>query len=307
MRTCEAAARKIVHRFYPLRHCQRSNRTVIGLKNVKTVRECADFARDKQGMAFNYAPVDRNSSNWFELMKERERNKSTAPPWKPQPPRIAINSFGFDDFYNCHVLDCPEYRNLSTIVNDTRFDYYTLYARALPSSNSTCIPSIGMFLFEDTKKNYSYAYNSCVTAGGSLAHIASDARTFQLSKYIANLPLGNNASLNSTNASSVEPLYFVGLNETLKGRFFTSANERLDCFIFRAWAPGHPDRNRQPPSCVALTDEGSWKTFNCNRTLPYICELHTSGPALYQPKLKRKCHVKRPNNKIAPSRRVTKR
>ncbi|XP_053667048.1 uncharacterized protein LOC128716153 [Anopheles marshallii] len=305
MRTCETAARKIVHRFYPLRHCQRSNRTVIGLKNVKTVRECADFARDKQGLAFNYAPVDRNNSNWFELVKEREQNKSTVAPWKPQPPRIPTSSFGFDDFYNCHVLDCPEYRNLSTIVNDTRFDYYTLYARVLPSGNTTCIPSIGMFLFDETRTNYSYAYNSCITAGGSLAHIASDARTFHLAKYIANLPLGNNATLDSSNTTTIDPIFYVGLNETLKGRFFTSANERLDCFSFRAWAPGHPDRNRHPPSCVALTDEGSWKTFNCNRTLPYICELHTSGPALYQPKLQRKCNVKRPNNRIAPSRRVT--
>ncbi|XP_050072388.1 uncharacterized protein LOC126560473 [Anopheles maculipalpis] len=306
LRSCEIATRKIVHRFYPLRHCQRSNRTVIGLKNVKTVRECADFARDKQGLAFNFAPLDRNSSNWFDLVKEREQNKSTVPPWKPQPPRVAYNSFGFDDFYNCHVLDCPEYRNLSTVVNDTRFDYYTLYARLLPSANATCIPSIGMFIFSDTRQNYSNAYNSCITAGGSLAHIASDARTFHLSKYIATyLPTGNYTTANSTNETTVEPLYYVGLNETLKNRFFTSAEERLDSFSFRAWAPGHPDRNRQPPSCVALTDEGSWKVYSCIRSLPYICELHTSGPALYPPKLKRKCFVKRPNNRKAPSRRTT--
>uniref|UniRef100_A0A182K5K3 adenylate cyclase n=1 Tax=Anopheles christyi TaxID=43041 RepID=A0A182K5K3_9DIPT len=295
--TCEANERKIVHHFYPLRHCQRSNRTVIGLLNAKTVRECADYARDKQGLAFNYARVKRNNTNWFELV--REQNKSTASPWKPAP-RGAVNSFGFEDFYNCHVLDCPEYRNLSTIVNDTRFDYYTLYARLLPSGNVTCIPSIGMFLFEETSLNYSNAYNSCVSAGGSLAHIASDARTFHLSKYIASLPATNYTALNNT-------VYYVGLNDTEKNRFFTSANERLDCFNFRAWAPGHPARNRLPPSCAALTDEGSWKVFNCNRSLPYICELHTSGPALYQPKLRRKCFVKRPNNRIAPSHRITKR
>uniref|UniRef100_A0A182P9H4 adenylate cyclase n=1 Tax=Anopheles epiroticus TaxID=199890 RepID=A0A182P9H4_9DIPT len=297
-RRCESNAPNIVHRFYPLRHCQRSNRTVIGLMNVKTVRECADFARDKQGLAFNYAPINRNNTNWFDVVREREQNKSNASPWKPQPPRV---SYGFEDFYNCHVLDCPEYHNLSTIVNDTRFDYYTLYARLLPTTNTTCIPSIGMFLFEETKLNYSNAYNSCVAAGGSLAHIASDARTFLLSKYIESLRPANNTNATTPN----ELLYYVGLNETLKDRFFTSANERLDSFTYRAWAPGHPARNRHPPSCVAVTEEGSWKVFNCNRSLPYICELHTSGPALYQPKLRRKCFVKRPNNRIAPSRQVT--
>nr|AFK83719.1 C-type lectin [Anopheles dirus] len=275
--------------------------TVVGLTNAKTVRECADFARDKQALAFNYAPVGRNNTNWYDVVKEREQNRTNKAPWKPQPPAVS-NAFGFEDFYNCHVLDCPEYRNLSTMVNDTRFDYYTLYARNLPSSNFTCVPSIGMFLFEDTKLNYSNAYNACVAAGGSLAHIASDARTFHLSKYIAELPPANNSA---SNATTVEPLYYVGLNESEKNRFFTSANERLDCFTFRAWAPKHPDRNRHPPSCTALTDEGSWKVFDCNRTLPYICELHTSGPALYEPKLKRRCFVKRPNNRIAPSRRHT--
>jgi hypothetical protein len=34
-----------------------------------------------------------------------------------------------EEYYNCQVLGCPEYRNFSTIVNDTRFDYYSLYAR----------------------------------------------------------------------------------------------------------------------------------------------------------------------------------
>ncbi|XP_053677694.1 uncharacterized protein LOC128727778 [Anopheles nili] len=306
VRTCEVNAGKIVHRFYPLRHCQRSNRTVIGLSNVESVRECAEFARYKQGLAFNYAEAGRNTSNLFDVVKERERNKTNPTPWKPKSPAVST-SLEFEDFYNCHVLDCPEYRNLSTIVNDTRFDYYTLYARHLPTMNSTCIPSIGMFLFEDTKLNFSKAYNSCRTFGGSLAHIASDSRTFHLARYISNEPLLNETT---TNASTISPgamdqLYYVGLNETEKNRFFTSAEERLDCFTFRAWAPGHPDRNRHPPSCVALTDEGSWKVFNCNRTLRYICELHTSGPALYEPKLKRNCSVKRPNNRIAPSRRHT--
>ncbi|ETN62882.1 hypothetical protein AND_005434 [Anopheles darlingi] len=196
VRTCAAQSRKIVHRFYLLRHCQRSKRNVIGLANVKTVRACADLARGS-GSSTTIAP--------------------------------------FDDFYNCQVLDCPEHRNLSSIVNDTRFDYYSMFARMLPPAAATCIPSIGVFLFEETRYNYSRAYNSCVTQhGGSLAHVASDRRTFEMARVLANLPKANdNSSLN-------EPLFYVGLNESIRDRFFTSAGERLDCFTFRAWAPGHP-------------------------------------------------------------------
>uniref|UniRef100_A0AAG5CXA5 C-type lectin domain-containing protein n=1 Tax=Anopheles atroparvus TaxID=41427 RepID=A0AAG5CXA5_ANOAO len=307
VKTCEMQAKRIVHRFYPLRHCQRSNRTVIGLANVKTVRECADLARHKQALAFNYAPAGRNRSNLFVVAKELEQNSSSRPsPWQPkQLPSSDGVEFGFEDFYNCHVLACPEHRNLSTIVNDTRFDYYSLYARALPSANASCVPSIGMFLFEETKLNYSNAYNSCVSLGGSLAHIVSDARTFHLAKFISALPRTNESSSNVSSTGISDPVFYVGLNETVRDRFYTSSDESLDCFTFRAWEPGHPERNR-PPGCVALTEEGSWKVLNCNRSLPYICELHTSGPALAEPRLKRKCSIKRPNNRFAPTKHITK-
>uniref|UniRef100_A0A182F5L9 Uncharacterized protein n=1 Tax=Anopheles albimanus TaxID=7167 RepID=A0A182F5L9_ANOAL len=66
----------------------------------------------------------------------------------------------------------------------------------------------------------------------------------------------------------------------------------FSCGIFRS--------NRSAPGCVALTEEGSWKVLNCNRHLPYVCELHTSGPALHEPKLRRRCSIKRPNNRDAP-------
>ncbi|XP_049548389.1 uncharacterized protein LOC125959606 [Anopheles darlingi] len=297
VRTCAAQSRKIVHRFYLLRHCQRSKRNVIGLANVKTVRACADLARGKQAMAFNYAPAGRTGVNRYELNK----NQSRPAPWVP--PKAGSGSSTtiapFDDFYNCQVLDCPEHRNLSSIVNDTRFDYYSMFARMLPPAAATCIPSIGVFLFEETRYNYSRAYNSCVTQhGGSLAHVASDRRTFEMARILTNLPKAND------NSSFNVPLFYVGLNESIRDRFFTSAGERLDCFTFRAWAPGHPAKNRTSPGCVTLSEEGSWKVFNCNRNLPHVCELHTSGPALHEPKLHRRCSVKRPNNRYAPPKRV---
>ncbi|XP_058056605.1 uncharacterized protein LOC131207983 [Anopheles bellator] len=287
--TCTVQGRKITHRFHLLRHCQRSDRNIVGLASTRTVRECADLARTTQGLAFNYAPTGRNGSNWYDVVNEVTGNNSTPAPWKT----TTTTSSPFADLYNCQVLDCPEYRNLSTIVNDTRFDYYTLYGRVLPSTNATCVPSIGVFLFEDTKLNYSRAYNACQTFGGSLAHVASDMRTFHLSRIISDVARGNESSATE---------YYVGLNESIYDRFYTSADERLECFTFRAWAPGHPARNRVP-GCVALTGEGSWKVFNCNRPLPYICELHTSGPAMFKPNVRRKCSVKRPNNRLGATRK----
>lgn len=32
------------------------------------------------------------------------------------------------EFFNCEVLACPEWSNLGDLINDTRFDYYTMYA-----------------------------------------------------------------------------------------------------------------------------------------------------------------------------------
>ena len=119
---CSELSNKIKHNFSPLRHCQRSNRTVIGMKNVENVEKCADFARSKRGLAFNYSPTGRNRTNFYDISDENGKIK---PSWKK------IKELMEEEFYNCHVLDCPEYKNLSTIVNDTRYDYYTLYAANL--------------------------------------------------------------------------------------------------------------------------------------------------------------------------------
>lgn len=34
---------------------------------------------------------------------------------------------GFE-FFNCEVLACPEWSDLADMLNDTRYDYYTMYA-----------------------------------------------------------------------------------------------------------------------------------------------------------------------------------
>ena len=99
----------IEHKFYPLRHCQRSNKTVIDFSKVESLNECSEFAREKRALAFNFSPGERIKINLYQKGNESAGDS--------------------DDFYNCEALDCPEYQNFSSMVNDTRFDYYSLYTR----------------------------------------------------------------------------------------------------------------------------------------------------------------------------------
>jgi hypothetical protein len=146
-------------------------------------------------------------------------------------------------------------------------------------------------LFKEQRSNYSVAYNICSLHGGNLAHIASEVRNVELSKLLRI----------STNSSSKERTAYVGLNETNRNEFFTSNSEPLRCFNFRAWAPNHPPEVRKP-GCVAITPEFSWKVFNCNRKLMFICEVFPSGPNPYVNNLEEKCSAKRPNNRFMPKR-----
>lgn len=34
----------------------------------------------------------------------------------------------WDDFFNCEVLACPEFDTFHHMINDTRYDYYSMYA-----------------------------------------------------------------------------------------------------------------------------------------------------------------------------------
>lgn len=278
--------------FHPLRHCQRSNKTVIALYNVESQEDCAEHARNVRGLAFNFSPSDRKIN-----LIERERGNEKA--------------MGEDeDFYNCELLECPEHRNYSTMVNDTRFDYYSLYTHPprelspknfhspsfyrkfhLASENATCVKSVGMFMLSNERANYSVAYNICSSFGGNLAHVATEERNIELAMLLKI----------TTNSSLKERTAYVGLNETSPDKFFTSCKVPLTCFIYRAWAPGHPPEIRKP-GCVAITPEASWKVFNCNRKLLFVCELLTSGPNPYVNNLNQTCSVRRPNNRFMPKK-----
>lgn len=105
------------HIYAPVRHCQRSNLTIIGWENFNSVQKCMEYARAVKGMAINYSPAKRRKRNRFE-------NKTRS--WREEQEKH--KDVEEEVFFSCQVLNCPEYRNFSTMINDTRYDYYSLYA-----------------------------------------------------------------------------------------------------------------------------------------------------------------------------------
>ena len=85
-----------------------------------------------------------------------------------------------------------------------------------------------MFMIFPEKRNYSSAQKQCEEVGGKLAHVGSEIRNAEIAKFLKV----------STNSSAKEQAAYIGLNETKFGEFFTSNNEPLKCFNFRAWLPG---------------------------------------------------------------------
>lgn len=87
---------KIFFRYHKLRICHRSTSQIIAIQNIDSLQDCEQFAREKNGLAFNFGPPEyRNSSSiWYR---------------------------------NCQVLGCPETIDNSTLVFDPLFDYYTMY------------------------------------------------------------------------------------------------------------------------------------------------------------------------------------
>lgn len=113
--------------FYPLRHCQRANGSIIGFRNVKTLDDCRVFAKEKGGLAFNYAPECRVKKNRYEYLNQTNDTTSMVLT-KEVVKHKKIHTIS-EEYYNCQVLGCPEFGNFSTMVNDTRFDYYSLYTK----------------------------------------------------------------------------------------------------------------------------------------------------------------------------------
>lgn len=144
---CSDFLKRENHTFYPLRHCQRSNKTQIGVRNVNSLEKCAQYAQNSRALAFNFGrkAVERLKGkeplNYFEVVAAKEAKKSI---YIHEIISLAIIFVSISDnktsiyqnatlpdnepYFNCQIMSCPEFGNFSEMINDTRYDYYSLYA-----------------------------------------------------------------------------------------------------------------------------------------------------------------------------------
>ncbi|XP_045459247.1 polycystin-1, partial [Melitaea cinxia] len=167
--------------------------------------------------------------------------------------------------YTCEVLKCAESLGGLSLTNDTRYDYYSIFANPTPIVNSTCVPATGMFYLLPEKLNYTQAQAQCRNISAVLADVTSEQRTDVLAQVLAS------ASVHSA---------FVGMKRDNSRTFYKNNGDALECITYRAWAPGHPKRNSSM-SCVALTRNRTWKTLACKENYQALCELIPGGP--YKP------------------------
>lgn len=78
---CSNFEKRENHTFYPLKHCQRSNKSQIGAKNVNSLEKCAQYAQNNHALAFNYGKIveqlkGKEPLNYFDVAAAKEAKKS---------------------------------------------------------------------------------------------------------------------------------------------------------------------------------------------------------------------------------------
>lgn len=121
-------------KFHAVRHCQRSNQTRIAAKTVANLEKCIQFTEHNQGLAFNFGhgkrprkKSDQNDLlNLFDVQRDKEKKAKNETKMAKKDPAKDLKE-QIEPYFNCEVLSCPEIGNMSSMINDTRYDYYTLY------------------------------------------------------------------------------------------------------------------------------------------------------------------------------------
>lgn len=117
--------------FHLVRECQRAaTDAVLALENTSSLDDCMKLARDLRGLALNYAPggPNRHANHYDQEPKNKDGKGTANRRYKDARRRLSV----FEqpgEFFNCHVLQCPQNKSFAGMVNDSRFDYYSLYGR----------------------------------------------------------------------------------------------------------------------------------------------------------------------------------
>lgn len=88
----------IVPKYYLIEKCYRSKVSVVSYANYSSLKSCQRLSTERNGLALNFSPPEA----WNSKMN-----------------------------YTCEILKCAEVENGYTLSNDTRYDYYSLYANPL--------------------------------------------------------------------------------------------------------------------------------------------------------------------------------
>ncbi|ALC40747.1 CG13587, partial [Drosophila busckii] len=262
--------------FHLVRACQRAaTNEALALENTSTLEDCMELARELRGLALNYAPGgERGGRNLLEQQPQNADGKGTARRRYMDARRVLSVFEQPGEYFNCHVLQCPQNVSFAGMTNDSRFDYYSVYGRPTALQNVSCVAEVGLFVIFKQPSNYLNASTVCSNSSeffGSLAHVVSELRTASLARLL--------------HSEQLSPLYlaYIGLqyNRSISLQpldFRNAEQESLLCFLYRAWHAGYPRISLETnSSCVALTPLGTWQTVNCEHELPFICEILLPG------------------------------
>ncbi|XP_049708445.2 uncharacterized protein LOC110379694 [Helicoverpa armigera] len=220
-------------KYHLIEKCFRSKLGIVTKANFTSLTSCQRLGFEKKALAINFSPQE------------------------------AWQDYNVTGRYTCEVLKCAEADGGLSMVNDSRYDYYSIYGKPVPHVNSTCVPTLGMFFILTKKQNYSQGFRDCKNISGLPADVTSEQRTDSLAQLIA--------------GASLE-VAFVGLRSKNGSGFFSVTGDALDCTTYRAWQPGSPRKARDKYDCVLLTRSRTWVTTPCKKNYPMICEIVPGGP-----------------------------
>lgn len=97
---CSSDSPPIIPKYYLMEKCHRSKLGLAAKARYASLISCQRLAIEKKALSLNFSPPEAASE-------------------------------GEPSEYTCEVLKCAEADGGLSIVNDTRFDYYSIYARPL--------------------------------------------------------------------------------------------------------------------------------------------------------------------------------
>ncbi|CAH0404590.1 unnamed protein product [Chilo suppressalis] len=222
-----------IPKYHLMEKCHRSKLGIAAKANFASLSSCQRLGIAKKALALNFSPPDAAIEG--------------AEPLE----------------YTCEVLKCAEVDGGLSLVNDSRYDYYSIYAKPIPHVNATCVPASGMFRLLQKRLNFTQAVVECRNMSGVLPDVTSEQRTDALAQVLAGA--GVDAA-------------FVGLRRNNRSSFHGINGGHLDCTSYRAWAPGHPRRYADKFDCVVITKHRMWQSVSCKNEQPVLCELLPNGP-----------------------------